>query len=105
MGNVKSQVLYSLSPDTLSECGYYSGEEDARAGGREWALVHFENDILEGNWKRESGVRAGVEKVVCNGGWNTTGMSGKRDKKSMGKVLHEGRRKVEGEGVELERLF
>lgn len=108
MGNVKSKVTYSLTPDPL---GAVPGQdENSRAGGRECALVSFESDILEGIWRREVDIGSGVGKEVCNGGWNLRG-NGKdgalvrKDKKSLGKILHEERRKVERGKVELMRLF
>lgn len=106
MGNVKSNVIYSLTPDSL---GYTTGkEDDVRAGGRECALVSFASDILEGSWKREVDIGSGVGKEVCNGGWNTRCKDGtlvKKDKKVIGKLLHEERRKVEAGRIELARLF
>lgn len=101
MGNARSKVLYSLTPDSL---GMGGGEEDVRAGRRESALVNFESDILEGGWRREVDVGSGIGKGVCNGGWNIY-PNGKRDKKSLGKVLHEERRKVESGKIGLDRLF
>lgn len=108
MGNVKSKVTYSLTPDPL---GTVPGKDaNARAGGRECALVSFESDIVEGSWRREVDIGSGVGKEVCNGGWNLRG-NGKdgalvrKDKKSLGKILHEERRRVEGGKVELVRLF
>lgn len=106
MGDVKSKVTYSLTPDSLGP----GKDEDARAGGRECALVSFESDIIEGSWKKEIDIGSGVGKEVCNGGWNSRG-NGKdgavvrKDKKSLGKILHEERRKVEKGKVELVKLF
>ena len=101
MGDVKSKVTYSLTPDALGK----GKDEDARVGGREYALVSFENDIVEGSWKREVDIGSGVGKEVCNGGWNTRGKDLKKDKKVLGKLLHEERRKVETGKVDLARLF
>jgi len=106
MGDVKSKVTYSLTPDSLGP----GKDEDTRAGGRECALVSFESDIVEGSWKKEVDIGSGVGKEVCNGGWNSRG-NGKdgavmrKDKKSLGKILHEERRKVERGKVELVKLF
>lgn len=107
MGDVKSNVVYSLTPDPL---GCSDGKDgDARAGGRECALVSFEDDVLEGGWKREIDIGSGVGKEVCNGGWTTRGKDGskgrKEKKKRPGKLLHTERRKVKGGKVELARLF
>lgn len=108
MGDVKSKVTYSLTPDPL---GSVSGkDEDARVGGRECALVSFESDIVQGSWRREVDIGSGVGKEVCNGGWNlrANGKDGavvRKDKKSLGKILHEERRKVEVAKVELGKLF
>lgn len=100
MGDVRSKVLYLLTPDSLGA----GGEQDIRAGCRESALVNFGSDILEGSWRREVDVGSGIGKGVCNGGWNIY-PSGKRDKKNSGKVLHEERRKVESGKIGLDRLF
>ncbi|KAF8420676.1 hypothetical protein EV426DRAFT_239994 [Tirmania nivea] len=108
MGDVKSKVTYSLIPAPLRSVS--GKDEDARAGGRECALVSFESDIIDGSWRREVDIGSGVGKEVCYGGWNLKG-NGKdgavvrKDKKSLGKILHEERRKVEGGKVELEKLF
>ncbi|KAI5811596.1 hypothetical protein DFH27DRAFT_475068 [Peziza echinospora] len=98
MGNVKSNVTYTLSPDhatTLEE------------KGRDSALVSFEKDVLDAVSRKELDVGSGMGREVCSGGWNakSIGTAGRKERKNSLRALHTDRRKVETGRIELQRLF